>query len=738
MSGDSAIAAYIARQAATLGRRCKELPRPPWQPRLPNAKGHCLGMLQGSGAHGASPASMGWRADDRSLIAGGSTGRPWCRHLETGALLWEGSESHDRPLVHVALSPDGARLATASADATVRVWNAANGRCALHCADRNNPAQRLCWSNDSQRLAAILADDTLRIWDARSGQPLFNRKGDQDTLRCLAWSPDDRWLASGAADRSVCVWDARSGECVTRWSAHENWVSGLAWSPDGRWLATLGNDHRLCLWDVADWRLVRHWPAHPQARFLRGVIWSPDGRWLASAARDGTLRVWDVADGRELLCYAFPEAYVWELVWSPDGRFLISSHEGDVYRFWDCRALFPAASLELAVPAPLPAEWAGLPRALASLHRLKQYPSLSLLCDLLRLCSGGEPEGLLAVLSLHPGMRRLADLRWPLAARIGLVALLLRALPLNDWRPPPRLQASDLPALLHAALTGESIEPTPPEPPLAALYRTLAAIDERGVSLLVILGADAVAADPGLPLRLWRRRDDLPALNGWQRRWMDGRIPLAGQDTVAQGGGAGGDDLLTRGQWRDLCPTQLALPAPVLLNRYLHRELLYYTHDRSERRPPRSAVLVLDVSPPCFGPVESVTRLAAHIITGSLLAARLPVALITAGGLGAVAKLEQPADKLEIWTSRSQEPARAAHSLRLADSLRELLHDGREPQPPIVVLSHAWFGAEETIDRLPGLRGLFVQYPGQRVRPVLADHCERWVSLAAQDMGDLL
>jgi ATP-dependent Clp protease ATP-binding subunit ClpC len=50
-------------------------------------------------------------------------------------------------------------------------------------------------------------------------------------------------------------------------------------------------------------------------------------------------------------------------------------------------------------------------------------------------------------------------------------------------------------------------------------------------------------------------------------------------------------------------------------------------------------------------------------------------------------------------------------------------------EPVIVLLSHPWFGAEEAVSAVPSLRGLFVQYPGQQIRPALARACERWESV---------
>jgi hypothetical protein len=63
----------------------------------------------------------------------------------------------------------------------------------------------------------------------------------------------------------------------------------------------------------------------------------------------------------------------------------------------------------------------------------------------------------------------------------------------------------------------------------------------------------------------------------------------------------------------------------------------------------------------------------------------------------------------------------------------------------ILVLSHTWYGSDEPLPAIKGLRGLFVQYPGRDVRPALAAQCERWESVdagktdaAAERIGRLL
>jgi ATP-dependent Clp protease ATP-binding subunit ClpC len=144
----------------------------------------------------------------------------------------------------------------------------------------------------------------------------------------------------------------------------------------------------------------------------------------------------------------------------------------------------------------------------------------------------------------------------------------------------------------------------------------------------------------------------------------------------------------------------------------------------------------MDVSPPCFGPVEFTTRLAAHVIANAVLQARLPAVLVTTESTGSICTLEEPAHLVDIWIARHLEPADAARTLDIAQTLRDTLRDGSQ-EPLIVLLSQPWFGVQEPIPTIPGLRGLFVQYPRQRVKPALAEHCERWESVDAGTLTSL-
>ncbi|MDQ3764358.1 MAG: hypothetical protein M3460_23135, partial [Actinomycetota bacterium] len=66
-------------------------------------------------------------------------------------------------------------------------------------------------SPDGRRLASASNDRTIRVWEIASGDELAVLHGHTDTVNAVAWSPDGRQLATGSHDHTVRVWDARDG-----------------------------------------------------------------------------------------------------------------------------------------------------------------------------------------------------------------------------------------------------------------------------------------------------------------------------------------------------------------------------------------------------------------------------------------------------------------------------------------------------------------------------------------------
>ena len=67
----------------------------------------------------------------------------------------------------------------------------------------------MAFSPDGQRLASASVDETVKVWDAATGQETLTLKGHTGAVTSVAFSPDGKRLASASADGTVKVWDAR-------------------------------------------------------------------------------------------------------------------------------------------------------------------------------------------------------------------------------------------------------------------------------------------------------------------------------------------------------------------------------------------------------------------------------------------------------------------------------------------------------------------------------------------------
>jgi hypothetical protein len=113
---------------------------------------------------------------------------------------------HTGPVHGVCFSPDGKRLASASVDGVVKVWDAATGQEALTLRGSTGPIWGVCYSPDGRRLASAGEGGTVKVWDAATGEEALTLKGHTRIVNSVCFSPDGKWLASASMDGTVKVW----------------------------------------------------------------------------------------------------------------------------------------------------------------------------------------------------------------------------------------------------------------------------------------------------------------------------------------------------------------------------------------------------------------------------------------------------------------------------------------------------------------------------------------------------
>src|SRR5438067_2111633 len=79
---------------------------------------------------------------------------------------------HTKSIGRIAWSPDGQRLASASNDKTIRLWETASGKHLQTLERHTGEVYSVAWSPDGQRLASASDDNTIRLWETASGKAL--------------------------------------------------------------------------------------------------------------------------------------------------------------------------------------------------------------------------------------------------------------------------------------------------------------------------------------------------------------------------------------------------------------------------------------------------------------------------------------------------------------------------------------------------------------------------------------
>jgi WD40 repeat protein len=236
--------------------------------------------------------------------------------LSAGKERWS-VRAQDDTFFSLAFSPDARVLIGAQGivGTTIHFWDVVSGR-EIVPPKREHAAWvgQLLFSADGHTLVTASADQTIRVWDASAlpdlvphGRPF---RGHRYEVWSLAMLPDQRTVVSGSKDGSVFLWDIAKPQ-----NAHASVTLPIksfaeikhqfdfdmpfpwCFAPDSKSIVALDKEFHVARWQGEDFQ---------DKRVLFDVsaiggeysCFSNDGRLLAMGSTNGVLRVWDL-EGRD-------------------------------------------------------------------------------------------------------------------------------------------------------------------------------------------------------------------------------------------------------------------------------------------------------------------------------------------------------------------------------------------------------------------------------------------------------
>jgi len=303
------------------------------------------------------------------------------RHWEWGRLIHLCNldratlRGHLGPVVCMAISPDGKRVATGGEDRRAIVWNFDTGEEVSRIPERSERVDSLCFHPDNRRLAVGAGDGSLSLWDTETGETLFEFGGHKNIVDSLAFSPDGQKLASGSWDNTARIWKVHTGQpigvhesksqlrvgfdencqCLALgswgeeahiWDAEGNkqkavlkgrfhgfGIIAAAFSPDGTLVATGGRDGTARVWDTETGQQKQYIKGHIDT--IRALAFDPSNQYLMTGAADRTARVWDLKNGREFVEYRGHGDIVNAVAIGPDVTLPATASSDGTAKLWD-------------------------------------------------------------------------------------------------------------------------------------------------------------------------------------------------------------------------------------------------------------------------------------------------------------------------------------------------------------------------------------------------------------------
>ena len=237
--------------------------------------------------HSASVMGVAWSADSNHFASSTAEGsvRIWSGLFDRPPRQFQPHTAAVYAIRWHPILPD--ILASGSEDTRVAIirFDRASNTSTQHKVGHLSTVIDVDWSPDGALLASASLDGTVRLWEYPDLKSLRTINPGSGPLS-LDWLPGGTLLAMGCQDATIRIWSTQNGQFTQILEGHTSPVVSVSVSSDGRLLASRGVNGEFRMWRTDRWESV--FTFRPQLPILRplGVAFSPTDPILATLSPD--------------------------------------------------------------------------------------------------------------------------------------------------------------------------------------------------------------------------------------------------------------------------------------------------------------------------------------------------------------------------------------------------------------------------------------------------------------------
>ncbi|KAJ7767234.1 WD40-repeat-containing domain protein [Mycena metata] len=254
-------------------------------------------------------------------------------------VAWDASllvlEGHTSSVNMVSLSPKGGRVASASDDGYLCVWDTSNGSQISSLHGHVGPVKSVEFSPDSSYLLSGGFDATVRLWDAITGFSRFIFVGHRGSVNVAIFSRDGCKIASGSDDTTITIWDVLGNRQLASLNGHSGPVTCLLFLADGSQILSASTDSTLRLWDVKMKTVLKVLQTTDTVLCL-SVYSSPQNKLtILSGSQNGVITIRDGDSLEEISYLAGGTAAVKSLSFSSQVNRIVAGSSDGIIHLWN-------------------------------------------------------------------------------------------------------------------------------------------------------------------------------------------------------------------------------------------------------------------------------------------------------------------------------------------------------------------------------------------------------------------